>query len=127
MTNIKLLVVDDEKPIQAYLQRKFDKLGFLVSVATDGEEALERAFSELPDIVLLDVKLPKMDGLQVVKRLRANPKTARTPILILSAKAQAEEIQEGLSAGADKYLCKPISFPELLSEIQAFVQKRGER
>lgn len=116
----KILVVDDEKPIYDYLKRKLSKLGYSVFVAEDGEEAIDLAVSELPDIILLDVKLPKLNGIEVCKRLRSNEKTWETPILMLSAKAQSHEIAEGLEAGANKYLCKPISFPDIVKEISRY-------
>jgi len=116
----KILVVDDEKPIHSYLQRKLNKLGYSVCIAEDGEEALTQAFSQLPDIILLDVKLPKLDGIEVCKRLKSDDITKHIPILILSAKAQSDEISEGLRAGADRYLCKPISFPDILKEIKLY-------
>ncbi|HYA13474.1 MAG TPA: response regulator [Syntrophales bacterium] len=119
----KILVVDDDKPISSYLQRKFAKLGYTVYVAEDGEEAVEQAFSNLPDIILLDVKLPKLSGIDVCKRLKADGRTRGIPILMLSAKAQSSEINEGLKAGADKYLCKPVSFPDILSEIRSYEEK----
>ena len=116
----KILVVDDDKPISSYLTRKFAKLGYTVFVAEDGEEAVQQAFLNLPDIILLDVKLPKLSGIEVCKRLKADDKTKDIPILMLSAKAQTFEINEGLKAGADKYLCKPMSFPAILDEMRAF-------
>jgi len=116
----KILVVDDEKSIHSYLQRKLSKLGYSVSVAEDGEEALSQAFSLLPDLVLLDIKIPKLDGIEVCKRLKSDYGTKNIPVLILSAKAQSEEIEEGLKAGADKYLCKPISFPDILREVRIY-------
>jgi DNA-binding response OmpR family regulator len=118
-----ILVVDDDKPISSYLQKKFSKLGYTVYVAEDGEEAIEQAFSNLPDIILLDVKLPKLNGIEVCKQLKADEKTKNIPVLMLSAKAQSFEINEGLKAGADKYLCKPMSFPDILGEIRAFEGK----
>ena len=116
----KILVVDDEEAIYAYLQRKFSKLGYLVCIAENGEEALSQAFSERPDIILLDVKLPKLNGIEVCKRLKSNDMTKQIPIIMLSAKAQSDEIAMGLKAGADRYLCKPISFPDILREIKAY-------
>ena len=118
----KILVVDDEEAIYGYLQRKFGKLGFSVCIAEDGEEAISQAFFERPDIILLDVKLPKLDGIEVCKRLKSSDITKRIPIIILSAKAQSHEIAAGLEAGADRYLCKPIGFPDILKEIRAFDQ-----
>lgn len=116
----KILVVDDEEAIYAYLKRKLEKLGYAVSVAEDGEAALECAFSEHPDIVLLDVKLPKLSGIEVCRRLKSDERTKQTPIIILSAKAQSHEIAAGLEAGVDRYLCKPIGFPHILKEIRSF-------
>lgn len=116
----KILVVDDEKPIHSYLERKFTKLGYAVCIAEDGEEAVSQAFSQLPDIILLDVKLPKLNGIEVCKKLRSNDITKHIPILMLSAKAQSDQVAEGLRAGADKYLCKPISFPDILKEIALY-------
>ncbi len=115
-----ILVVDDEKPIHSYLERKLTKLGYSVYIAEDGEEALRQAFARSPDIILLDVKLPKLNGIEVCRRLRSNDKTKHVPILMLSAKAQSDQIAEGLEAGADKYLCKPISFPDILKEIALY-------
>ena len=107
----KILVVDDEEAIYAYLHRKLSKLGYVVYTAVDGEEALGRAFSEQPDIILLDVKLPKLNGIEVCKKLKSDDKTKYIPIIMLSAKAQSAEIESGLAAGADRYLCKTGRFP----------------
>ncbi len=116
----KILVVDDEKPITSYLERKLTKLGYTVSLAEDGQEALARALASPPDIILLDAKLPKLNGHEVCRRLRSDLRTRHVPILMLSAKAQSDEIEKGLDAGADKYLCKPMGFPDILNEIRSF-------
>jgi DNA-binding response OmpR family regulator len=116
----KILIADDEKTIHFYLQRKLTKLGYTVLVAQDGEDALEKAFSNVPDIILLDVKMPKLSGLEVCRRIKSDERTKHILILMLSAKAQSAEIKEGLEAGADRYLCKPISFPDILREIRAY-------
>ena len=121
----KILIVDDEKPIHTYLQRKLSKLGYYVFIAKDGEEALAQAFSHLPDIILLDIKMPKLNGIDVCKRLKSDDRTKHIHILMLSAKAQSEEIEEGMKAGADKYLCKPISFPDILKEIQIYEEDKS--
>ena len=115
-----ILVVDDEEAISAYLQRKLAKQGYSVQVAEDGEMAWDLAVSTLPDIILMDVKLPKLTGAEVCKRLKADERTRRIPVLLLSAKAQPDEIQEGLDAGADDYLCKPMSFPDILERIKSY-------
>lgn len=119
----KILVVDDEKPIYSYLQKKLTKLGYTTFTADNGEDAIEKALSNLPDIILLDVKLPKLSGIEVCKRLKSDERTRNIPILMLSAKAQSSEIKEGMEAGADKYLCKPIGFPDILQEIRAYEAK----
>ena len=119
----KILVADDEKVISSYLERKLTKLGYGVLVADDGKEALDLALSNIPDLVLLDVKMPKMSGIEVCKRLRSDSRTKDCAVIILSAKAQSKEIQAGLDAGADRYLCKPIGFPDILNEIHNFEKK----
>lgn len=118
----KVLIVDDEKPIYSYLQKKLGKLGYTVYAAQDGEQALHLAHKHRPDVILLDVKLPILGGLEVCRCLKSDDATRHIPIIILSAKAQSEEIAEGLQAGADRYLCKPIGFPDILREIQAFAE-----
>jgi DNA-binding response OmpR family regulator len=120
MRDRKILIVDDEETITFYLRKKLSKLGYAVTIAGDGEEALTKAFEEIPDIILLDVKLPKLNGYEVCKRLKSDERTRNVPVIILSAKAQSAEISEGLAAGAEKYLCKPMGFPDILREIQVF-------
>lgn len=120
MATKTILVVDDEEIISSYLQRKLVKLGYTVYVAGDGEQALELALNHVPDIMLLDVKLPKLTGTEVCRKLKSDQRTRQIRILMLSAKAQAAEIKEGIEAGADKYLCKPISFPAILDEINSY-------
>lgn len=115
----RILVADDEDAIRSYIERKLDKLGYTVFVARDGEEALEQAFSNLPDLILLDVKMPKLTGIEACKIIKSDERTKHIPVIMLSAKAQAHEIETGLGAGAAKYLCKPLGFPDILKEIQA--------
>lgn len=122
MEIMKILVVDDEKSINSYLQKKLANLGYTVFTAEDGEEALKQAFSHLPDIILLDVNLPKLSGIEVLKTLRADGRTKNIPILMLSASAQVKDIKAGLKAGANRYLCKPISFANILREIRAYAE-----
>lgn len=116
----KILVVDDEEVISAYLQRKLANLGYSVNVAGDGEMALNMAIATMPDIILMDVKLPKLTGTEVCKRLKGDERAKKIHILLLSAKAQPDEIQEGFDAGADDYLCKPMSFPDILARIYSY-------
>ena len=115
-----ILIVDDDEPIYSYLQRKLAKQGYTVYVAADGEKALKQVFAVIPDIILLDVKLPKLNGIEICETIKADARTKAIPVLMLSAKAQSDEIQKGLDAGADRYLCKPIGFPDILKEIKQF-------
>jgi CheY-like chemotaxis protein len=115
----KILVADDEDLVRSYIERKLAKLGYTVFIAKDGEETLEQAFSNIPDIILLDVKMPKLNGIEACKKIKSDQRTRHIPVIMLSAKAQTSEINEGIEAGADKYLCKPIGFPDILREIRA--------
>lgn len=116
----KILIADDEDLVRSYIERKLVKLGYTVLTAKDGEEALKQAFSDIPDIILLDVKMPKLNGIEACKRIKTDKKTRHIPIIMLSAMAQSSEISKGIETGADRYLCKPIGFPDILREIQAF-------
>jgi DNA-binding response OmpR family regulator len=118
MTGSKILIVDDEINLVNMLQRLLINLGYDISVAMDGRQALERANQFEPDLILLDIKMPDMDGIQVLKSLRSTPCFAKTPIVVLSAKGQLHEINAGIEAGADIYLCKPVMFDEILTTVK---------
>src|SRR3954451_11383235 len=111
-----VLVVDDDPVIVKLLQVNFEMEGYHVITAGDGEEGLARARTEQPDIVLLDVMMPKMDGLQVATALKGDPATNAIPILLLSAKAQAADVQAGKDV-ADDYITKPFDPLELLDRV----------
>ena len=96
MSISKILVVDDEEAIYGYLERKLGKLGYSVCTAEDGEAALRQAFSQRPDIILLDVKLPKLDGIEVCKRLKSSDMTKEIPIIMLSAKHSPMKLRRAL-------------------------------
>ena len=121
---IELRTMELAHRIADFLYERDNDILILADVKPDPqkylEEALTHAFSQLPDIILLDVKLPKLNGIEVCKRLKSDDITKHIPILILSAKAQSDQIAEGLRAGADRYLCKPISFPDILKEIKIY-------
>ena len=116
MPDPTVLVVDDDPVIQTLLQVNFEMEGYHVITAGDGEEGLARARADQPDIVLLDVMMPKMDGLQVATALRVDPETRAIPILLLSAKAQAADVQAGKDV-ADDYITKPFDPLELLDRV----------
>ena len=116
----KILVVDDEKPISDIVKFNLTKEGFEVFTAFDGEEALE-AFKEVqPDLILLDLMLPKLDGLDVAREIR---KTSDTPIIMVSAKDSEFDKVIGLELGADDYVTKPFSNRELLARIKANLRR----
>jgi CheY-like chemotaxis protein len=112
-----ILVVDDDPVIQKLLAVNFEMEGYHVVTASDGEEALDRVAAERPAVVVLDVMMPKVDGIEVLRRIKANPITANTPVLLLSAKAQAQDIDDGMAAGADFYLTKPFEPLDLLDRV----------
>src|SRR5215469_3639131 len=122
----RILIIEDELPMRTALQDVLQGEGYRVLTAADGERGLERALAELPDLILLDIMMPKLDGYEVCAELRrlAIP----VPILMLTAKGQIEDRVTGLDAGADDYLVKPFSTEELLARVRALlrrVQKPG--
>lgn len=114
-----ILVVDDEEPIQELLRFNLEKEGYLVCVAKDGQEALKHAKNDQPDLIVLDLMLPGMDGLEVCRKLRSNPKFQQIPIIMLTAKGEEIDKVLGLELGADDYMTKPFSPRELLARIKA--------
>ena len=116
-----VLVVDDDPVIQRLLQVNFEMEDYLVITAGDGEEGLKRAREDKPDILLLDVMMPKMDGIAVAKALRADPETAALPIIMLTAKAQAADIHQGREVGVDVYVTKPFDPLELIETVRSLI------
>ena len=109
-----VLAVDDERNIVRLVEVNLKRLGYRVSTAYDGEEALECVRVDRPDLIVSDVMMPKLDGFELVKRLKMDPKTAGIPIIMLTAKAQDKDIFHGWQIGADCYLTKPFNPNELL-------------
>ena len=120
----RVLVVEDDEPIAHVLQRSLRLEGYEVKIAGDGVAALEQAHAFLPDLVILDLGLPGMDGLEVAKRLR---ETDDVPILVLTARDAVESRVEGLDSGADDYLVKPFERQELLARLRALLRRRPPR
>jgi two-component system, OmpR family, response regulator MprA len=120
----QLLVVDDEPPMRAALKRALELGGFEVALAADGDEGLATAAALRPDLVVLDVLMPGVDGLEVCRELRA--RGDRTPILMLTARDAVADRVEGLEAGADDYLVKPFALEELLARIRALLRRVAE-
>jgi diguanylate cyclase (GGDEF)-like protein len=121
-----ILVVDDDPDIARFVEVNLRSAGYDVSVAGDGEEALERATEIRPDLVLLDVMMPRLDGFEVAQRLRKNPQTANTSIIMLTAKALSSDKVTGLQSGADDYIIKPFDPIELLARVKGTLRRAKE-
>ncbi|MBM2825623.1 MAG: DNA-binding response regulator [Dehalococcoidales bacterium] len=118
---MRILVVDDDPEILGLLKRGLTYEGYVVETAADGNEALAKARDHEPDLVILDVMMPGIDGLEVSKRLR---QAGDVPILMLTAKGSVTDIVAGLGSGADDYLVKPFAFDELLARVKAQLRRR---
>lgn len=123
----KILIVEDEKDIVKMLDYNFKKEGFRIVSCNDGERALDLANREHPDLILLDLMLPGMDGLEVCKALKKQDKTASIPIIMLTSKAQESDKIVGLELGADDYVTKPFSPRELIARIKAVLRRMKEK
>jgi DNA-binding response OmpR family regulator len=117
----KILIVDDEPNIVISLEFLMKKEGFDVAIAVDGEEALAKVASFSPDLILLDVMMPKKSGFEVCEALRADPSTTGLQIVMLTAKGRDTEVAKGLAIGADAYVTKPFSTKELVSMVKAML------
>src|SRR3989338_4223908 len=122
---MRILVIEDEKKITDFIKRGLKEEGYAVDVAYDGQEGEFLAKTNEYDLILLDLMLPKVDGLSVCKNLRASG--ILTPIIMLTAKSAVEDRVEGLDAGADDYLMKPFAFEELLARIRAVIRKKNTK
>ena len=116
------MIADDNTDMREYLTNLLQNSGYHVSETVDGQEALEAIRAEVPDLVISDVMMPGLDGLQLVAALRSEPRTAAIPVLLLSARAGQEASIEGLQAGADDYLVKPFAAAELLARVRANIE-----
>jgi len=127
MPKEKILIVDDEKDIIKMLDYNLKKEGYRVISVCNGEDALDSAKRENPDLIILDLMLPGIDGLEVSKSLKKEPKTSRIPIIMLTAKAQEADKVIGLELGADDYVTKPFSPRELIARMKAVLRRIQER
>ncbi|MCF1192886.1 response regulator [Mangrovimonas sp. AS39] len=114
----KILIVDDEPNIVMTLEYAFKKQGFEVFIARDGGEALQILESNIPDVVLLDIMMPEVDGYETLKFIKEKSGLEQVKVVFLTAKHKASDIEKGLKLGADKYLTKPFSIKKIISEIQ---------
>ncbi|MFW6097205.1 MAG: response regulator [Chloroflexota bacterium] len=123
--NWSVLVVDDEPMARTLLRLMLVRAGFDVVEAEDGFDALDKLKDGSPDVMILDVMMPGIDGFVVCETVRSTPKTSDLPIIMLSAKTDLESVNKGLELGADKYLTKPISPEELTRQVRDVLQERS--
>ena len=123
----KILVVDDEDDILHFLDLVLSEKGYAVKTAASGHEALTYAQLDPPDLVLLDIMMPQMDGWEVLKLLRVDEATSQVPVAMLSARTEAKDRVQGLQEGAIDYICKPFSLQELLVKIETIFGQVGDR
>ncbi|MDO8667507.1 MAG: response regulator [bacterium] len=121
---IKILLAEDDSFLLGMYATKFELDGFKVIMAEDGEKAARAALKELPDVVLLDIVLPKLNGFEVLKQLKQNPATAKIPVILLTNLSQRDEIEQGMKMGAEDYLIKAHFMPsEVVNKIKNILNK----
>jgi two-component system, cell cycle response regulator DivK len=121
----KILLVEDDEMNRDMLARRLQRRNYHVVIAVDGAQGLQLAQSEAPDLILMDMSLPVVDGWEATRQLKAAPATRTIPIIALTAHAMADDRQHALQVGCDDYDTKPIEFPRLLGKIQALMAQEG--
>jgi CheY-like chemotaxis protein len=121
----KLLLVEDNEMNRDMLSRRLERRGYQIAMAVDGAQGVALARSELPDLILMDMSLPVMDGWEATRQIKADPATQAIPVIALTAHAMAGDREKTLEAGCDDYDTKPIELPRLLEKIEALLQKKG--
>jgi heavy metal response regulator len=121
---MRLLVVEDEKKVANFIRKGLAEDGYAVDLAHDGEEGLGMALDHVHDLIILDISLPKMDGIAVLKKMREGK--VKTPVLLLTVRATIEDKVLGLDSGADDYLTKPFAFQELVARVRALLRRRAD-
>lgn len=122
----KILLVEDNEMNRDMLSRRLEKKGFEVSVAVDGETGVEMAFSESPDLILMDISLPGINGEEATRLIKQREETKTIPIIALTAHAMAGDREKALEAGCDDYDSKPVELPRLLAKMQALLDRTRE-
>ena len=120
---MKILLVEDNEMNRDMLSRRLTRKGYTVVSATDGARGVTMAQVESPDLILMDISLPVMDGLQATRQIKGDEATTHIPIIALTAHAMAGDREKCLAAGCDDYATKPVEFPQLLTKIQSFLQR----
>ncbi len=119
----RILLVEDNENNRDMLSRRLQRKGYEVILAEDGRQALEKAEAEKPDLVLMDMSLPEIDGWEATRRLKANPVTAATPVIALTAHAMSGDREKAMEAGCDDYDTKPVDLASLLAKMEALLQR----
>ncbi len=121
----KILLVEDNEMNRDMLSRRLERKGYEVIMALDGEEGVEMAQTQSPDLILMDMSLPSMDGWEATKILKADPTTTAIPVIALTAHAMSGDREKAIEAGCDDYDTKPVELPRLLEKIQTLLAKKG--
>ena len=121
---VRILLVEDNENNRDMLSRRLRKRGYEVAIAVDGAEAVAMTASELPDLVLMDMSLPVLDGWEAAQRLKTNPETRSIPVIALTAHAMTADRERALAAGCDEYDTKPVELPRLLEKMERLLQRR---
>jgi CheY-like chemotaxis protein len=122
----RILIVEDNELSRDMLSRRLVKRGYEVATASDGEEGVAKASAEEPDLILMDLALPVLDGWEATRRIKAGGRTAGIPVIGLSAHAMAEDAERALRVGCDDFDTKPVELPRLLSKIEALLARRPQ-
>jgi DNA-binding response OmpR family regulator len=121
----RILIADDSSSIREVLQMSLETLGYEVLLAEDGDQALQRIYRDTPDLLILDVMMPKQNGFQICRKVKADPDRSATPVILLTAKSQREDVYWGKDCGADEYVTKPFSAKELEGTIEKLLLQRA--
>jgi two-component system cell cycle response regulator DivK len=122
----KLLLVEDNEMNRDMLSRRLERRGFTVLIAVDGQTGVELALAEQPDLILMDMSLPVLDGWEATRRLKADERTRGIPVIALTAHAMAGDRERAVAAGCDEYDTKPIEFPRLLEKIETLLRQGSD-
>lgn len=125
MSGGRILVIEDERTIAELVADALKRWGYRADIAADGDEGLDRAETTLPDLVILDLMLPGLDGWEVCRRLKGNSATRGIPVIMLTARRDERDVVAGLELGADDYLKKPFSMTELVARVRALLRRSG--
>ncbi len=121
----KILLVEDNEMNRDMLSRRLERKGYSVVMATDGQSGVEMALSEMPDLILMDMSLPVLDGWEATRRLKGDASTRHVPVVALTAHAMSSDRDKALEAGCDDYETKPVELPRLLAKIEALLSGSG--